>query len=83
MSSILDDKCSNKIRMHELHDKFYELYDKFHEQCDTLDTCNDIENNFFEVYIWFVHYNCTDYDLKYALELYDNLVYEYEQFNNA
>lgn len=31
MSSISDDKCSNKICMYELHDKFYGLYDKLTE----------------------------------------------------
>lgn len=79
---ILDDQYPNKVSMKELHDKFYELYDKLTE-CGDVCKCDvhDIANDFYEVYIWFVHYGCQDDDLKRAEELYDYLVYKYKQFN--
>ena len=76
----------NKIHMQEIHDKFYEIYDNIHklngkieENCDTIYA---IENEFFELYIWFEHYKCTDSDLKRANELCEWLVDKYNKINN-
>jgi hypothetical protein len=78
------ESCRNKISMGELHDKFYELCDKMTAECDARShDLRDTENDFSEVYNWFVHYGCQDADLKRAEELYDYLVYKYEQFNTA
>lgn len=73
--------CPNKISMGEIHDKFCELYDKMTECNYNVHDIDDIRNDFYEVYNWFVHYGCQDSDLKQAEELYNSLVYKYEQYN--
>ena len=79
----LDNRHENKIRMYEIHDKFYEIYDnigKLNEiTIEEWDNICAIENEFFELYIWFEHYKCTDSDLKRANELCEWLVDKYNQ----
>jgi hypothetical protein len=57
-----------KMCMKELHDKFYELYDDLVARGVSF---HDVSEEFSELYIWFVHYNCQSDDLERAQELYD------------